>query len=213
MASRENLNPHALTRITRELQKMVSEPQSDGIRIIVNERDLTDIQADIEGPTATPYEGGIFRCKLVIGSEFPAAPPRGLFLTKIFHPNVAPNGEICVNTLKKDWTPDVGLMHVLQVIRCLLIVPFPESALNEEASRLFLESYEEYARRAALMTSVHATAKGKSREASSSDRMAHEGDGEKGSNEEEVDNAAAPAPKIAKSLTQKKSTRSALKRL
>lgn len=26
-------------------------------------------------------------------------------MTKIFHPNVSENGEICVNTLKKDWNP------------------------------------------------------------------------------------------------------------
>jgi len=26
----------------------------------------------------------------------------------------------------------------------LLIVPFPESALNEEAGRLFMESYDDY---------------------------------------------------------------------
>jgi len=35
-------------------------------------------------------------------------------------------------------------------------VPFPESSLNDEAAKLFMESYEEYARRARLMTSVHA---------------------------------------------------------
>ena len=29
----------------------------------------------------------------------------GYFLTKIFHPNVSEKGEICVNTLKKDWDP------------------------------------------------------------------------------------------------------------
>lgn len=39
-------------------------------------------------------------------------------MTKIFHPNVASNGEICVNTLKKDWNPSLGLRHVLSV-RCL----------------------------------------------------------------------------------------------
>ena len=71
--------------------------------------------------------------KLVIPKEYPNAPPRGFFLTKIYHPNVAENGDICVNTLKKDWTTDVTLKHILQVIRCLLIVPFPESALNCEA--------------------------------------------------------------------------------
>jgi ubiquitin-protein ligase len=54
----------------------------------------------------TPFAGGIFRCKLVIGYDFPQTPPKGYFLTKIFHPNVAtPSGEICVNTLKRDWNP------------------------------------------------------------------------------------------------------------
>jgi ubiquitin-conjugating enzyme E2 S len=39
----------------------------------------------------------------------------GYFLTKIFHPNISTNGEICVNTLKKDWNPSLGLRHVLIV--------------------------------------------------------------------------------------------------
>lgn len=39
----------------------------------------------------------------------------GYFLTKIFHPNIASNGEICVNTLKRDWNPSLGLRHVLVV--------------------------------------------------------------------------------------------------
>ena len=45
----------------------------------------------------------------------------GYFLTKVFHPNVADNGEICVNTLKKDWKPNLGIKHVLLVGRLLLI--------------------------------------------------------------------------------------------
>ena len=40
----------------------------------------------------------------------------GYFLTKIFHPNVSAKGEICVNTLKKDWKPSHGLRHVLMVV-------------------------------------------------------------------------------------------------
>lgn len=34
--------------------------------MVINESDATDIQADIEGPIGTPYEGGVFRCKLAI---------------------------------------------------------------------------------------------------------------------------------------------------
>ena len=48
------------------------------------------------------------------------------------------------------------LSHVLQVIRCLLIVPFPESSLNDEAGKLFMTSYNEYASRARLYTDLHA---------------------------------------------------------
>jgi hypothetical protein len=44
----------------------------------------------------------------------------------------------------------------MQVVRCLLIEPNPESALNEEAGRLFMEDYDAYAQRARLMTSIHA---------------------------------------------------------
>lgn len=66
-------------------------------------------------PAGTPYAGGMFRVKLALGKDFPSAPPKGYFLTKIFHPNVASNGEICVNTLKKDWKADLGIRHVLLV--------------------------------------------------------------------------------------------------
>lgn len=43
-----------------------------------------------------------------------------------------------------------------QTIKCLLIHPNPESALNEEAGRLLLEDYAEYASRAHLLTEIHA---------------------------------------------------------
>ena len=108
----------------------------------------------------TPYEGGTWRIKLVLGQDYPQAPPRGFFLTKIYHPNVSANGDICVNTLKKDWNDSVTLSHILAVIRCLLIVPFPESSLNDEAGKLFMDSYDDYADRARIMTQIHAVRKG-----------------------------------------------------
>lgn len=63
----------------------------------------------------TPFAGGVFRMRLVLGKDFPAAPPKGYFLTKIFHPNVGHKGEICVNVLKRDWKAELGLRHVLLV--------------------------------------------------------------------------------------------------
>jgi len=63
----------------------------------------------------TPYSGGVFHVKLILSQDFPSSPPRGFFLTKIYHPNVSSNGDICVNTLKKDWNAEVTLIHILQV--------------------------------------------------------------------------------------------------
>lgn len=106
----------------------------------------------------TPYQGGVFRCRIVLQDNFPANPPKGFFLTKIFHPNVAqPSGDICVNTLKKDWNPAKWhLVNIFEVIKCLLIVPFPESSLNEEAGKQFMEDYSLYCQTARIYTEVHA---------------------------------------------------------
>ncbi len=47
----------------------------------------------------------------------------------------------------------------LQTIKCLFIVPNPESALDEEAGKLLLEEYDSYFKMAKLMTGIHATPK------------------------------------------------------
>lgn len=64
----------------------------------------------------TPFAGGIFKLKLSLPADYPQSAPKGNFLTKIFHPNVCPKtGDICVNTLKKDWDPNHGLRHIFTV--------------------------------------------------------------------------------------------------
>ncbi|CAG8479558.1 8735_t:CDS:2 [Ambispora gerdemannii] len=133
-------------RISKELHEIVAEPP-EGIRVIINYEDICDVQAWILGPECTPYEKGCFKVKLVLG----------YFITKIFHPNVSRGGEVCVNTLKKDWKKDLGVKHILLTVKCLLIVPNAESALNEEAGKLLLEDYDDYAKHARLLTGIHAS--------------------------------------------------------
>ena len=48
------------------------------------------------------------------------------------------------------------LLAIDQTVKCLLIVPNAESALNEEAGKLLLEDYDEYFSRAKLYTEIHA---------------------------------------------------------
>ena len=43
-----------------------------------------------------------------------------------------------------------------QTVKCLLIYPNPESALNEEAGKLLQERYDDYSSHARMMTEIHA---------------------------------------------------------
>ena len=162
-----------LNRIGREIRALLITPPT-GITYLEDydeETSFTDIHVHLEGPEGTPYQNTSFHVKLTLPSDFPHSPPNGYFLTRIYHPNVSPTAvstgpignvpgyAICVNTLKRDWHKDVTLSHVLSIIRCLLIVPFPESSLNDEAGKLFMESYDDYAKRATLMASLHAIKK------------------------------------------------------
>ncbi|XP_061676847.1 ubiquitin-conjugating enzyme E2 S isoform X2 [Syngnathoides biaculeatus] len=128
----ENLPPHVLRLVYKEVSALAADPP-EGIKIYPSDEDITELHTAIEGPEGTPFAGGVFRMRLVLG-------------------------EICVNVLKRDWKAELGLRHVLLTIKCLLIHPNPESALNEEAGRLLLEDYTEYEARARLLTEIHAMA-------------------------------------------------------
>ncbi|TPX48257.1 hypothetical protein SeMB42_g00690 [Synchytrium endobioticum] len=158
--SSENHHPSLIKRVTKELQSLNAQPPA-GIKVLLNEGNMMDIQALIHGPEGTPFEGGVFKIKFVIGSDFPSSPPKGFFTTKIFHPNVSKaGGEICVDTLKRDWKKDYRLEHILLVVRCLLIAPNPESALNEDAAKLLLDDYDAYFKHAKMWTGIHAPNRG-----------------------------------------------------
>ncbi|KAK2119448.1 ubiquitin-conjugating enzyme E2 S [Saguinus oedipus] len=85
--------PHIVRLVYKEVTTLTTDPPN-GIKVFPNEEDLTDFQVTIEGPEGTPYAGGLFRMKLLLGKDFSASPPKGDFLTKIFHPNMGANGEI-----------------------------------------------------------------------------------------------------------------------
>lgn len=45
----ENLAPQVSRQICKELQQLISDPP-EGIKVILNEEDISDIQAIIDGP-------------------------------------------------------------------------------------------------------------------------------------------------------------------
>lgn len=49
MSNVENLPPHVIQRVSKEMMDLTKNPL-EGIKIAVNEEDVTDIQATIDGP-------------------------------------------------------------------------------------------------------------------------------------------------------------------
>ncbi|OAF67676.1 Ubiquitin-conjugating enzyme E2 S [Intoshia linei] len=142
------------SKLLRDITELHENPIQD---IYITYDNLNKINAFIQGPEATPFEGGTFSVQIEFNDSYPEEPPAAFFLTKIFHPNIKEEtGEVCVNSLKKDWNPNLGLSHILKVIRCLLIEPNPTSALNPVASRLLLDAYSQYDERARMITRIHA---------------------------------------------------------
>jgi ubiquitin-conjugating enzyme E2 S len=52
MSNVENLSPQIIRRVVKEVNDLVNDPP-EGIKVNINDEDITDIQAYIEGPGNT----------------------------------------------------------------------------------------------------------------------------------------------------------------
>ena len=60
MGSNENVAPKVMNQVLKQLAGL-QESKLDGIRYLQNDEDPLDIQAELEGPDETPYEGTSLR--------------------------------------------------------------------------------------------------------------------------------------------------------
>lgn len=95
----------------------------------------------------TPFEDGTFKLLLTFDESYPNKPPTVKFLSRMFHPNVYANGELCLDILQNRWSPTYDVAAILTSIQSLLHDPNPNSPANAEAAQLYRENMKEYVRR------------------------------------------------------------------
>lgn len=78
-------------------------------------------------PAETPFEDGTFRLTLSFEETYPNKPPTVRFLSKMFHPNVYANGELCLDILQNRWSPTYDVAAILTSIQSLFNDPNPNS--------------------------------------------------------------------------------------
>lgn len=106
----------------------------------------------IEGPQDSPYEKGVFQLELFLPGDYPMAPPKVRFLTKIYHPNVDKLGRICLDILKDKWSPALQIRTVLLSIQALLSAPNPDDPLDNNVAEVWKSNEQEAIKRAREFT-------------------------------------------------------------
>jgi ubiquitin-conjugating enzyme E2 D/E len=106
--------------------------------------DVYTWDAMILGPTDTPYAGGIFNLEIHFPSDYPFKPPKVVFITKIYHPNISSQGNICLDILKNQWSPALTVGKVLLSICSLLADPNPSDPLMPDIADVYMKNKPVY---------------------------------------------------------------------
>ena len=142
----------ACTKRLNNERAQLTKTNDDSIHLSVpNSEKLRAWSAVIKGPPTSFYEGYEFDLEISVPEQYPMLPPQIKFLSKIFHPNVLyevlnlqnnlitwtlpklisvlpvsrcrQSGEICLDILKKEWSPAWSLHSACRAIVALLSDP------------------------------------------------------------------------------------------
>jgi ubiquitin-conjugating enzyme E2 D/E len=136
----------SLLRIKKELADLRNNPPANCFAEVIDDSNLYHWRAIIYGPVDTPYENGIFNLDIHIPSDYPYKPPLINFTTKIYHPNINSNGSICLDILKKNWSPVLTISNVLLSICSLMGDPNPNDPLMFDIANLYKSDRTEFNR-------------------------------------------------------------------
>jgi len=110
-----------------------------------NPNDLTDFQVQI-GPESGYWTGAEFLFAFRFPAEYPHTPPKVTCLTKILHPNIDWDGNVCLNILREEWKPILDVNAVIYGLLHLFAEPNPGDPLNKEAAELLRADAAQFGR-------------------------------------------------------------------
>ncbi|KAG0054629.1 Ubiquitin-conjugating enzyme 13 [Gryganskiella cystojenkinii] len=144
-------------RIIKETERLMADP-APGISATAHEDNLRYFDVIIAGPNQSPFEGGIFKLELFLPEDYPMAPPKVRFMTKIYHPNIDKLGRICLDILKDKWSPALQIRTVLLSVQALLSSPNPDDPLANDVAQHWKENENAAIQTAQDWTRKYATA-------------------------------------------------------
>ena len=138
----------ALRRLMAEYKQLTLNPPEGIVAGPLNEENFFEWEALITGPEGTCFEGGVFPARLTFPADYPLGPPKMKFTCDLFHPNIYPDGRVCISILHapgddpmgyessaERWSPVQSVEKILLSIMSMLAEPNDESAANVDAAK------------------------------------------------------------------------------
>lgn len=105
-------------------------------------------------PDEGAYRSGRFVFDVrVSATGYPHEPPKVKCATKVFHPNIDVEGNVCLNILREDWKPVLSISHVAYGLTHLFLDPNPSDPLNKEAAEMLRASPRQFEQAVAMAVS------------------------------------------------------------
>jgi ubiquitin-conjugating enzyme E2 D/E len=140
----------------RELQDLKKDPPLNCSAGPISEADLYKWEGVMMGPSDSPYAGGVFNVTIEFPVDYPFKPPRIMFKTKIYHPNINAQGFICLDILKQNWSPALTISKALLSILSMLTDPNPDDPLMPDIAQQYKTNRVEYELKAREWTQQYA---------------------------------------------------------
>jgi len=135
----------ALKRLQKELKDFTENPLP-GVCAHPISGDMFHWHACIQGPTGTPYEGGLFAMDVKFPAEYPFKPPKIAFITKIYHPNIEVKQlkiDEC-DPLKDNWSPALTISKLLLSISSMMVEPNFDAVLVPEVAEVYKQDPDKF---------------------------------------------------------------------
>jgi len=140
-----NQNGIRQKRVFAELNNLKNKnPEHPDWNVQASESNMFLWTVTLPGPEDTPFKYGTYRISVAFPENYPFSGPTIKFITKIYHPNVYGNGDICVDILKEKWDKTVQIPALLRSLWYLIQYPNPDDAANGQAADFFRNSEENY---------------------------------------------------------------------
>lgn len=144
---------------TRRLQKELQDLRNAGLKAF---RDIQVDDANIllwQGllvPDSAPFNKGAFKIEIQFPAEYPFKPPKLVFKTKIYHPNVDEKGQICLPIVSvENWKPATKTEQVIQALVNLVNEPEPDHPLRGDLAEEYTRDKKKFFKNAEEFTKKH----------------------------------------------------------